>query len=91
MILCEAVAKFISHCRYGKNLSPKTLTAYSTDLRQFAAHLGDQAETLSLEALDKTYLRDFIQSLFGGNADKTIKRKVATLKAFFHFLEERTT
>jgi integrase/recombinase XerD len=87
MILREAVAKFISHCRYGKNLSPKTLTAYSIDLRQFLTHLGDQAETLSLEALDKILLRGFIQSLFGSNADKTIKRKVATLKAFFHFLE----
>jgi integrase/recombinase XerD len=87
MTVDEAVAVFLSHCQYGKNLSSKTLTAYSTDLRQFLEHLASHERNTSLEAIDKTVLRLFIQGLFGANADKTIKRKVATLKSFFHFLE----
>lgn len=87
MILVEAIATFLSHCRYGKNLSPKTLTAYQIDLRQLTEHLQRNQVGTSLEAVDKAVLRSYIQTLFGRNAEKTIKRKVATLKVFFHFLE----
>jgi integrase/recombinase XerD len=88
MTLDEAVTIFLSHCRYEKNLSQKTLRAYNIDLRQLMDHLRLLDPTLpSLPDLDKALLRRYIQSLFGRNADKTIKRKVATLKVFFHFLE----
>jgi integrase/recombinase XerD len=88
MILDEVIATFLSHCRYDKNLSPKTLRAYEIDLRQLADHLRQGSrEPLILEVVDKAALRNYIQSLFGRNAEKTIKRKVATLKVFFHFLE----
>lgn len=88
MTLNAALSLFLSHCRYEKNLSPKTLRAYETDLQQLTAHLRNRHdEPPSVGALDKTVLRTYIQSLFGRNADKTIKRKVATLKVFFHFLE----
>jgi integrase/recombinase XerD len=87
MTVDEAVAAFLSHCQYGKNLSPKTLSAYSTDLRQFLKHLAGQERGGDLGDIDKAVLRPFIQGLFGVSAEKTIKRKVATLKGFFHFLE----
>lgn len=91
MILAEAVTDFLSHCRYGKNLSPRTLQAYSIDLRQFSAHLGEKLGITSILTVDKAALRDYIQSLFGANAEKTVKRKVATLKVFFHYLEREDT
>jgi hypothetical protein len=51
MTVNEAVAVFLSHCQYGKNLScSKTLTAYSTDLRQFrpgSPHPSPSDETLA--------------------------------------------
>jgi integrase/recombinase XerD len=88
MTLAKAIALFLSHCRYGKNLSTKTLRAYDIDLRQLKDHLSQQSRrSPSLAATDKTALRTYIQTLFGRNAEKTIKRKVATLKVFFHFLE----
>jgi integrase/recombinase XerD len=87
MILAEAIAIFLSHCRYGKNLSPKTLRAYEIDLRQLTEHLRRKDVATSLDVVDKVALRDYIQGLFGRNAEKTIKRKVATLKVFLHFLE----
>jgi len=87
MELEEAVSQFLFHCRYEKNLSPKTLKAYSIDLRQFTEHLAKHLEITTLAAVDKVALRAYIKSLFGPLKEKSIKRKVATLKALFHFLE----
>ena len=87
MELQEAVSQFLFHCRYEKNLSPKTLKAYSIDLRQFREYLAEHLEIATLPAVDKTALRAYIKSLFGALKEKSVKRKVATLKALFHFLE----
>jgi integrase/recombinase XerD len=87
MTLQEAVSQFLFHCRYEKNLSPKTLKAYSIDLRQFMEHLAGRLEVTGLAEVDKTALRAYIKSLFGPLKEKSVKRKVATLKALFHFLE----
>jgi integrase/recombinase XerD len=87
MKLQEAVLQFLFHCRYEKNLSPKTLKAYSIDLRQFTEYLDGHLEIATLPAVDKTALRAYIKSLFGPLKEKSVKRKVATLKALFHFLE----
>jgi len=87
MILKEAIEQFLFHCRYEKNLSPKTLKAYSIDLRQVTDFLTANLPTTHLEAIDKTALRLYIKTLFTGLAEKSVKRKVASLKALFHFLE----
>lgn len=87
MELQEAVSQFLFHCRYEKNLSPKTLKAYSIDLRQFREYLDEHLDIATLPAVDKTALRAYIKSLFGPLKEKSVKRKVATLKALFHFLE----
>jgi integrase/recombinase XerD len=87
MTIAEAIQSFLFHCQYEKNLSPKTLKAYSIDLRQFRERLTRPSGEVEITAVDKAALRDHIQGLFTGNAEKTIKRKVATLKAFFHHLE----
>jgi integrase/recombinase XerD len=87
MILKEAIEQFLFHCRYEKNLSPKTLKAYSIDLRQVTDFLTANLPETHLEAIDKVALRLYIKTLFTGLAEKTVKRKVASLKALFHFLE----
>jgi integrase/recombinase XerD len=87
MELQEAVSQFLFHCQYEKNLSPKTLKAYSIDLRQFKEYLAANLEVTTLPAVDKVALRAYIKSLFGPLKEKSVKRKVATLKALFHFLE----
>jgi integrase/recombinase XerD len=87
MTIQEAVAQFLFHCQYEKNLSPKTLKAYSIDLRQLTEHLAAELGITTLPAVDKTALRAYIKSLFKDLAEKSVKRKVATLKALFNFLE----
>jgi integrase/recombinase XerD len=83
----RAIENFLSHCRYEKNLSPKTLSAYGTDLKQFQAFLKTRARVANVKKVDKEVLRAYIRTLFAGSAEKTVKRKVATLKALFGFLE----
>jgi integrase/recombinase XerD len=82
----NAIENFLFHCRYEKNLSPRTLKAYSIDLRQFHEHIRGNRVS-KVEGVDKTVLREYIRTLFDQHAEKTVKRKVATLKAFFGFLE----
>lgn len=84
----RAIESFLLHCQYDKNLSPKTLRAYSTDLRQFREFLeGRSRRRSAIEKIEKDTLRDYIRGLFNGSAEKTVKRKVATLRALFGFLE----
>jgi integrase/recombinase XerD len=87
MTIEEATEQFLFHCQYEKNLSPKTLKAYAIDLRQFAEHLAKELAVTDIAGIDKTSLRDYIKSLFNHLAEKSVKRKVATLKAYVHFLE----
>ncbi|HEX3528065.1 MAG TPA: tyrosine-type recombinase/integrase [Thermoanaerobaculia bacterium] len=87
MNIQEAITQFLFHCQYEKNLSPKTLKAYSIDLRQWSELLAGDLAITALAAVDKTALRTYIKSLFNGLAEKSVKRKVATLKALFNFLE----
>ena len=39
MVLREAIAFFLNACELEKNLSPRTLIAYSSDLEQFQSFL----------------------------------------------------
>ncbi|MBO1317542.1 tyrosine-type recombinase/integrase [Acanthopleuribacter pedis] len=78
---------FLHYCRHEKKLSDKTLKAYGIDLKQFIEYLGRNHQQLELVNIDKNILGDYLEELDSGVKPKTIKRKVATLRAFFNFLE----
>jgi len=85
--LDEARDDFLFHCRYEKNLTGKTIQAYSIDLSQFIRFVEEQDAPRAVDAIDKTVLRGFLRQVSEHAKPKTIKRKMATLKAFFTFLE----
>lgn len=87
MTVAEAIESFLFHCRYEKNLSVRTLKAYATDLDQFLTGVAGSDQGVQVADLGKPELRTYIQRLFQIYREKTIKRKVATLKALFRFLE----
>lgn len=87
MTLAEATTQFLSHCRYEKNLNPKTLKAYATDLRQLAEFLSRDCPGDDVTAIGKTELRVYIRHLHALLAPRSMKRKLATMKSLFHFLE----
>lgn len=77
---------FLVHCQFEKTLSPKTLKAYRTDLLQLTAFLTTLSPTLEVSGITKHHLREFLISI-AFLKPKSIKRKVATVKAMFNYLE----
>ncbi len=83
MTLTTSINDFFNHCRYEKNLSSKTLKAYEIDLRQFSLFLKD-IETL--QEISKHEIRNYLTSI-SSLKPRTVKRKVATIKTFFNYME----
>lgn len=87
----NAFKEFLSHCQFEKNLSKKTILAYSGDIDQFTDYLISQKVSLDdICNIDKTILRNYFQNI-SSFKPKTIKRKIATLKSLFNFLEFEDT
>ena len=84
----EEIEGFLFHCEYEKNLSTKTLKAYSIDLNQFSRFLHTQNEVYTHAAdINKEVLKTYVVHLNKVYAIKSVKRKIATLKALFNYLE----
>lgn len=86
MDIAEAIKFFITHCLYEKNLGSNTITAYKIDLKQFSEFLKKNEYSTILVEIDKVILREYLEHL-NTYKPKTIKRKIACLKAMFSFLE----
>lgn len=78
--------EFIHYCHYEKNLSPKTLKAYEIDIRQFVSFLTENKASKEIESIDKNIVRQYLHSI-SALKPKTVKRKIATIKALFNYLE----
>ncbi len=87
MTLQLAIDAFLFHCKYEKNLSEKTLKAYAIDLNQFREFCISQNSPDDIRAIDKTVLRELVRTQLEKHKAKTVKRKIACLKALFNFLE----
>ena len=72
---------YLEYCQFRKELSPKTLKAYRIDLKQYMDFVG-------AAYLEKKMNERFITELHKKYKPKTIKRKIASIKAFFSYLEE---
>ena len=79
------VKEYIIYCNEQKRLDEKTLKAYRIDLTQFRRQVDacDPAQITS--AMIETYVASLHQTF----QPKTVKRKIASIKAFFHYLEYR--
>jgi integrase/recombinase XerD len=82
----QATTEFINHCQYEKNLSSKTIKFYNIDLLQFQNFLEQNQHPESVVQIDKSHLKEHLKILSQWKP-KTIKRKIATLKALFNYLE----
>jgi integrase/recombinase XerD len=83
--LAEAIASYLEHCRLTKNLSANTIKAYAQDLRQFRIRIEPEVRACDI---GKESLKEFVDELISiGRKPATVVRKVASLRAFFGFLE----
>lgn len=76
------VKNYLSVCAHQKKLNEKTLKAYRIDLTQFGLFVSQ-----SDSPLGKTCLTAYISDLHDKFKPKTVKRKIASLRAFLNFLE----
>ncbi|MGN0613174.1 MAG: tyrosine-type recombinase/integrase [Porcipelethomonas sp.] len=72
------IQRFLNHCKIRKALNSKTIKAYKIDLRQFAE--------FSKNTFSKDIICYYIDMLHERFKPKTVKRKIASVKAFTHYL-----
>lgn len=83
--LQSEIQNYLNYCQYQKRLDAKTLKAYRIDLRQFYTCISSH----SIHEITSEVLENHIITLHQSFKPKTVKRKIASLKAFFHYLEYR--
>jgi len=83
----EAATAFIRHCQSIRKLSPHTVRAYELDLARFSQFLGKRA---AVGSCDRTVIHNYVRHLFDVRAlkESSVKRHLATLRSFFHWIEE---
>lgn len=86
MLVSDACAEFMTHCRVAKNLSANTLRAYAIDLAEFQTFVGSDTRA---QEVDRGQLRAYLRFLFETRKLKetSIKRRLACLKVLFRWLE----
>lgn len=77
------IEKYLKYCDSQKRLDEKTQKAYRIDLTQFE----NQTKSTDITKITSNEIEDYIAYLHKNYKPKTAKRKIASLKAFFHYLE----
>lgn len=81
MNLRNEVNPYLEYCEFRKELDKKTIKAYRIDLRQYFDVLGS-------EEPKKNEIEAYITEIHKRYKQKTVKRKLASIKAFYNYLEE---
>lgn len=77
------IKNYLIYCKTQKRLDEKTLKAYRIDLTQFSAFL----ENPNINTITVSTIESYIAYLNQNFKPKTAKRKIASIKALFHYLE----
>jgi integrase/recombinase XerD len=77
------IDNYLEYCDSQKRLDEKTLKAYRIDLSQFSEQVSSQEVT----EITPEILENYIGGLHQKYKPKSVKRKIASLKALFHYLE----
>lgn len=87
MNLSKLSKKFLNHCSIERQLSDNTLQAYKYDLHDFQRWLPVRK---SLAGITTETLKSYLENmrLERQQSTATIRRRLACLRAFFHFLED---
>ena len=90
--IAREMARWLSHLRAERRLSPKTLEAYARDVRQcldfLCAHFGERITLARFAALEATDIRAFMAMRRADEiAGRSLMRALAGLRSFGRFLE----
>lgn len=81
--LQSEIQNYLNYCQHQKRLDEKTLKAYRIDLCQF----HNSISTSDINEITTVILENHIASLHQTYKPKTVKRKIASIKALFHYFE----
>ncbi len=81
----EYIPQYLAFCKNNKNLNSKTLKSYLIDLHQFFIFIDKMNG-----GLQKEDINEYIAYLQQTYKIKTVKRKIASVKAFCNYLEYET-
>ena len=73
---------YLHYCLNRKELDPKTIKAYRIDLTQFFQYLSERGMEM-----DKDGINQYLFYVHERYKQRTVKRKIASLKAFIGYLE----
>jgi integrase/recombinase XerD len=81
----RVLSAFLDYLKVEKGLAPLTVSAYSTDICQFAEFL--EAHKRTLTSARRNDVRDFIQQLFSNGVDgRSVGRKLSALRHLYRHL-----
>ena len=81
MNMIKELEQYLEFCKYRKELNRNTLKAYRIDLEQYLSFIKK-------DFLLKARIEEYITELHKKYKQKTVKRKIASIKAFYRYLEE---
>lgn len=81
--LTELTEKYLKYCKEQRILDNKTIKAYEIDLNQFCTYFC----TSSISDISINDIEIYLAHLHKKYKPKTVKRKVASIKALYHYLE----
>ena len=86
------IEKFLDYLQLEKNYSSNTLSAYKRDLIQYNKFIIENNGNLEIENADYKIIRSWIVSMVKSNiSNRSINRKVSSLKSFYKFLIKTDT
>jgi len=87
-VVAALSAEFLSHCRRERHLAVRSLQAYEQDLNELCSYVGSNTDVATLTSVTLLSYRDH---LFNKRqlAAATVKRRIASLKAFLNWLVKR--
>lgn len=85
----ELIQKFIQYVTNEKRMSKHTIVSYQSDLNQFQNFLIEQLEVESIKEITHNEIRTWLAYLKdSGISNRTINRKISTLKSFYNYLKK---
>lgn len=86
------IHSFLEYLQLERNYSDHTISAYKNDLESFKSFCSNEFDTHHLETVNYSIIRSWIVFLINkGLSNRSVNRKVSSLKSFFKFLQKTGT